>query len=158
VNSGGAHCLGSIVAFLQLMKHRTRWIIAAVILLLLVLRLFYTHLTALSREKAWYISQLNFTFSARVDSVIRPGRALIEITGGDVDPHREWELKDDIKAHGILHLIIASGGKYDLRLPAAAMKNDSLSINSDADELSLYRNGQLIISRSLSASLRQRPF
>jgi hypothetical protein len=140
------------------MKKWTPWLTGALIVFLLVLRLVFIHVNKLNDEKAWYISQLHYDCSARVDSIARPGRALLTVTGGSLDASREWKLKDELHAHGMLHLIIQRNQWYDLRVPDVTQKNDSICIQSDRDELSLYRNGALVLTRPLSESLRQRPF
>lgn len=134
------------------------WTAIVIAFLLLVARLIYSRFDHLKDEKAWYISELHYDFSGRIDSLVRPGRALVTITYGDFDPNREWQLKDGLKYHGILHLFISREGWYDVRVPFQASLNDSLHINSDDDQMSLYRNGELIVSRPLSESLRQQPF
>ena len=128
------------------------------VFLLLVARLIYSRVDHLKKEKAWYISELHYDFSGRIDLIVRPGRALVTITHGDFDSNREWQLKDRIKYHGLLHLFISREKGYDVRVPLQASLNDSLHVNSDDDQLSLYRNGELIVSRPLSESLRQKPF
>ena len=140
------------------MKKWTPWIIIVIVFLLLVARLIYSRVDHLKKEKAWYISELHYEFSGRIDSIVRPGRALVTITHGDFDSNREWQLKDSIQYHGLLHLFISREGWYDVRVPLQTSLNDSLYVNSDNDQLSLYRNGELIVSRPLSESLRQKPF
>ena len=140
------------------MKKWIPWLIGVVIIVLLVVRLFYSHIHKLKKEKEWYISELHYNFSARIDSVIRPGRALIIIKNGNFDPDREWQLKRKLSAHGVLHLMIVNQNWIDMLVPPRALQNDSIQINSDEDRLSLYRDGQLLTTRPLSQSLRQRPF
>lgn len=140
------------------MKRWTLWTIIVFAFLLLVVRLIYSRFDHLEREKAWYISELHYDFSARVDSLVRPGRALITVTFGDFDPNREWQLKGNLKYHGILHLFISREERYDVRVPLEASLKDSLHVRSDMNQMSLYRNGELVVSRPLSEFLRQRPF
>jgi hypothetical protein len=140
------------------MKKRTPWIIASTVLTLLVVRVGYRHVEALKEEKAWYISQLHYECSATIDSVIRPGRALLSVTNGVMDADREWKLKEKLNAYGMLHLAIRRDSLYDLRVPNEAMANDSVYISSDHDQLLVYRNGELLITRPLSAFLRAKPF
>ena len=140
------------------MKKWIPWLIGVVIIVLLVVRLFYSHINKLKKEKMWYVSELHYNFSARIDSVIRPGRALITTIHGTVDAQREWQLKPKLSAHGVLHLMIVNQKWIDMLVPPHALKNDSLQINSDENRLSVYRDGKLLITRPLSESLRQRPF
>ena len=152
------HPFGVIIAFDNSMKKWTPWLLGLFILFLLVLRLLYSHVNNLGKEKEWYIAALQYECSARIDSIIRPGRALITIVSGKLDPDREWQLKGKLRAHGTLHLVIVNQEWFDLRVPMEALENDSLSINSDRDLLSIYRDGKLLSHHSLSESLRQRPF
>lgn len=140
------------------MKKWTIWIIVIIVFLLLVTRLIYWRFDNLKSERAWYISELHYDFSARVDSIVRPGRAIVTIIHGNFDPNREWQLKDGLKYHGILHLLISREVGYDLRVPLQTSLNDSLHIDSDVDQFSLYRHGKLVVSRPLSEFLRVRPF
>lgn len=140
------------------MKYWIRWIIAAVVIILLFIRLIYTRITRMEEERAWFLSQLHYKFSARVDSVLWSGRALVEITQGDFDRYREWELQQKLKAHKKLEVMVSRYGKWDLRIPYAARKDDSVYVDSDKDILSLYRKDSLIVTRPFSVSLRDQPF
>jgi hypothetical protein len=140
------------------MKKWIPWLIGALVVLILLLRLAYSHVGKLNDEKVWYISQLHYDCSARVDSTLFHSRALLTLTSGSLDADREWKLKEKLHAHGMLHLIIQRGTQYDLRVPGEAQVNDSICIHSDRDLLALYRNGALVLTRPLSESLRQRPF
>jgi hypothetical protein len=140
------------------MKKRAVWVASIIVLVFLVVRLGYIRLNDLRNEKAWYLSELHYDCSAKIDSVIRPGRALLRITNGTLNEEREWKLKERLHIHGILHLAILNGPLYDLRVPNEALAGDSVYINSDDNALSVYRDGRLLISRPLSESFRQRPF
>ena len=140
------------------MKKRTVWVVTIIVLMFLVVRLGYMRLNDLRTEKAWYLSELHYDCSAQIDSIIRPGRALLRITHGTLNDEHEWKLKERLHMHGVLHLAISNGLWYDLRVPNEALAGDSIYINSDNNELSVYRSGLLLISRPLSDSFRQRPF
>ncbi len=140
------------------MKKWTPWLLAIVLLALLVTRLFYRHIGGVEEERRWYISQLHYDFSARVDSVIGPGRVLINVTHGDVDLKREWKLKEELRFNGMLHLVISRGNDLDVLAPVECRPDDSLYINSDKNLLCLYRDQELLLTRPLSTSLRGRPF
>jgi hypothetical protein len=140
------------------MKKFLPWLIAIVILALLVARLIYRRVNGSRNETNWYISELHYDFSARVDSVIRPGRALISITDGEVDTRRERKLQRELKYNGMLRLLVPRGDKYDFIVPGKSMKNDSLYINSDKDQMLVFRNKELLVTRPLSACLRRKPF
>lgn len=128
------------------------------ILTLLIIRQGYLHFAKRQAEKAWYVSELHYKCSAEIHSIIRPGRALLRITAGDLNEDREWRLKPQLRVHRVLHLAIAKDSLYDLRVPSEALAGDSVYINSDDDELSIYRNGELVVKHRLSSSLRQSPF
>jgi hypothetical protein len=140
------------------MKKWKPWLIVTSIVFLLVLRLFFIHLNKLQNEKAWYMSQLHYNCSTRVDSLMFHNRALLTITWGNLDAEQEWKLKEHLHTHGMLHLIIQRKDRFDLRVPEGTQINDSICLQSDRDELLLYRNGVLVMKRPLSESFRQRPF
>lgn len=140
------------------MKKRLVWIIGVSILILLVTRQGYLHFAKRKAEKAWYVSELHYKCSAEIHSIIRPGRALLRITAGDLNEDHEWKLKPQLRVHRILHLAIAKDSLYDLRVPNEALAGDSVYINSDDDELSVYRNGKLVVTHLLSDALRASPF
>ncbi|HYF68457.1 MAG TPA: hypothetical protein VD884_09980 [Ohtaekwangia sp.] len=140
------------------MKKRFVWIIGVSILVLLVTRQGYLHFAKRKAEKAWYVSRLHYKCSAEIHAIIRPGRALLRITAGDLNEDREWELKPQLREHRVLHLAIAKDSLYDLRVPNGVLAGDSVCINSDDDKLSVYRNGKLVITSPLSSSLRASPF
>lgn len=150
--------VGPILADLSAMKKWKLWLIGVFLVLTLVLRLVYSHVNTLAEEKAWYISQLHYDFSARVDSMVFHNRAFLTVTRGSLDANREWQLKDRLHAHGMLHLIIQRERWYDLRVPEETLADDSIYVNSENDLLSVYRKGELIVRQPLSTSLRQRPF
>jgi hypothetical protein len=139
------------------MKKRTAWIIGGILTLLLI-RQGYLHIADRKEEKAWYVSELHYKCSAQIDSIIRPGRALLRVTGGDMNVDREWQLKPRLRIHRILHLALAKDSLYDMRIPREAMAGDSVYINSEDDRLSIYRGGQLLVSQPLSGSLRSSLF
>jgi len=136
------------------MKRKTTGIIVIGILTLLLIRQGYLHMAGRKEEKAWYVSELHYKCSVQIDSVIRPGRALLRVTGGDLNVDREWQLKPRLRIHRILHLALAKDSLYDMRIPTEAMVGDSVYINSDDDHLSVFRNGQLVLTVPLTSSLR----
>jgi hypothetical protein len=140
------------------MKKFFPWLIAMIILALLVVRLIYRRINGSRSETSWYVSELHYNFSARVDSIIRPGRALISVTHGEVDTRHERKLQHDLKYNGMLQLLIPRGDRYDLLVPGKSLKNDSLYVDSSVDQLLVFRNNELLITRPLSASLRRKPF
>jgi hypothetical protein len=140
------------------MKKILPWLIAIIILIFLVARIFYRRVNRLGNEANWYISQLHYDFSAKVDSIVRPGRALISISNGNFETQREKKLQRELKYHGVLRILIPVGERFDIRVPGSCVKNDSLYINSTEDRLMLFRNKKLIVSRPLSTFLRRKPF
>jgi hypothetical protein len=140
------------------MKKFLPWLIAIVILVLLVVRLIYRRVNRVRNETNWYVSELHYNFSAKVDSVIRPGRVLIYITSGEADTRRERKLQHELKYNGMLRLLIPSGDRYHFLIPGKSLKNDSLYVDSSADQLLVFRNKELLITRPLSASLWRKPF
>lgn len=136
------------------MKYWIYGILGAIVMFLLVVRLIYTSATKQEEEKKWYIKQLDYDFSARVDSILYKGVAVIQITGGKFNPRKEKQLRRQLKEHERMFIVASGDGHQKMRVPFAALKGDSVYVNSSDDVLSLYRGDSLLISRPLNVSLR----
>jgi len=140
---------------------RNRWIISigVVIIVFLTYRLFTQHVDGVEDEKLWYINNLKYDFSGKVEMVHRPNHILFQVTSGKFDKDREDDLADRIKFWGRLELLIARGESFELMNGLAKyQKGDSLYINSDENVVRIYRGKELLSESDLVRALRGRPF
>lgn len=129
--------------------------------MLLIANILWNHVKGVKSEKQWYLSQLHFEFSAKLDSAEKGGQALLRITQGHIDRQRETELKSDLKYNGWVDLFIyRPDGTLDLMITEniRLAQGDSVYVNTDSGVARFFRNGELIADHSLFKSLRGRPF
>lgn len=140
-----------------------KWIIvfASVgILSFLILRLFNNHVDGVRNERQWYIEQLNFEFSAVIDSV-RRRHILLHLKEEDIDWHQESRVKKKLKYNGVLDLFLyRANHRIELKIDSANLylKGDSIYLNSNKNLIRIYRANKLISEYELSESLKGRPF
>ncbi len=145
-----------------------KWLIiigSVVVLMLLVARLIYTAITGEKYEKRWYVSELHYDFSAEVDSVEtyhqNGGSVHFHLTRGSVETSHERKLNKNLKHNRYLGFVYYSrgdGARIFTSRPLRYKAGDSLSVNSDKDNLTFYRNGKEIANAKISESLSHRPF
>lgn len=144
-----------------------KWIVlATTALLLLAVRAVYKHIQGVRSEKVWYINQLNYQFSAHVDSVaIFPtdnrGLVYLHLTGGDVESSTEAAVNRKLKYNDRLRFIhhiddhklwffTGEINKYN--------SGDSIHVNTDENKIMVYRNGGFFTESEIAAQLIGRPF
>ena len=131
---------------------------------LLVVRSFFVHRDRVENEKRWYIKNLNFEFSGRVDSVHaskRRGLLYFQITHGETPKSTKEHLNKQLKHNGNLRFIIFTRDEKLAILMEGAGKciaGDSIQINTNENEISVYRNKILISKAEAVKSLIGRPF
>ncbi len=143
------------------MKKWIIWIGVIGLLGFLATRTFSRHVNGVKEEKKWYLQQLDFEFSGRVENPEAPVRVLFRVTDGKLDINREKAVKAQLKYNGILELLLyRNDGKCDLliRGPHKYIDGDSLHLNSRLGVVRFYRKGKLIGEHDLIRSLRGRPF
>lgn len=143
------------------MKKKVIWISAIVTLTLLIIISFRQHVRGMKDEKDWYIKQLDFEFSALLDSAERPGQVLFDVANGKLNREKEKQIASKLKYSGVLELLLyRPDGKLDLLItnPHDFRQGDSLYLNSNRNLVSIYRKGKLLSEHSLVKSLRGRPF
>jgi len=139
----------------------------ALIVILLVVRLFTRQSNALDEERAWFVESLEYEFSARVDSIrmlnANTGRLWCLLETGDPKVGREDSLKRHFREHDILYLIIRrTSDTVTFLVPYAhkILPGDRVRVSSKADSIRFFREGELVASDALTSTLTgfARPF
>jgi len=144
-----------------------KWLIiigSIVVLILLVVRLIVTAVGGEEDEKQWYVSQLHYNFSAEVDSVEKfhqnGGLVYFHLTRGSIETSYEKKLNKKLKhSHlGFIYYNRGDGVKIFTSRPNTYKAGDSISVDSEKDNLTFYRDGKEIATAKISESLSRRPF
>ena len=142
-----------------------QWIgvgVAAILLLAVAGRNVYEVFAGIDREIQSYVSNLNYDFKARVDSVVSlkkgGGYLICKITSGRCSRSREDSLNEHLtnfKRIRFLHfrsddqfLIMVGGKKF--------RAGDSIVVNSQEDKFQVYRSGENILNAKISQSTRHK--
>jgi hypothetical protein len=139
----------------------------ALVLFLLIIRLFSRQHNHMTEEREWFIEGLRYEFSARVDSIWmlnqNTGKLWCRVTSGDPQVHREDSLKRLFKEHDMLYLIFhKSADSIVFLVPNGNLvkQGDSVRVSSRNDNIQFFRDGKEVASDKLSATLTgfSRPF
>lgn len=134
---------------------------------LLIGRLFYKQNSGMGTERKWFVKNLRYEFTARVDSIRmfneNTGRLWCRITSGDPQTHREDSLKQHFREHDMLYLIFQHKGDSIIFLipnGKTVAKGDSVRVSSVENSIQFFRNGQPVATDQLSNTLTgfSRPF
>jgi len=136
-------------------------IIASIIIIgLLAVRSLVLHRTRVREERKWYITHLNYDFSATVDSVgafrgAGSGWVYFHIVGNSPDLYEEDRLNAKLKYARSLRFVRRK--KYILFFLSFNInkyqKGDSIVINSAADKISVFRSDTLTYENKISPSI-----
>ncbi|HYG03655.1 MAG TPA: hypothetical protein VD927_14505 [Chryseosolibacter sp.] len=139
------------------------WLIVggvALVMLLLVIRLFVSQDNRMNEEREWFSRELRYEFSAQVDSVRmfneETGRLWCRITAGDPQVHREDSLKPFFKDHDKLYLIFHKAADSIIFLVPngnLVAKGDSVRVSSQQNTIQFFRNGERVATDELSNTL-----
>jgi len=143
------------------MKKWITWGVVISVLTFLTTRISTHHVSGVKSERLWYIEQLHFEFSGKLDNLDFPDRVLFRVTSGQLDIEREKAIKEQLKYNGMLDLLLyRDDGRLDLMIidPHEYINGDSLYLNSGLKIVRFYRNGEFIGEHNLIKSLRGRPF
>jgi hypothetical protein len=141
--------------------------IGVVLVGLLVFRLIFKQkkkFDRFSEEREWYAKNLNYDFSAVVDTVAldHPGQnysqgmVVCKVTRGDINCHTEDSLKRKLEHHKRLRFNeMKRPGYVRFVMPAANrfVTGDSLVVNSDSNRLEFYREQKRFYHAALSELL-----
>ncbi len=149
---------------------RTLFVLAGIglLCLLLVVRLFFRQHDGFDSEREWFVKNVRYEFSARVDSVKmlneNTGRLYCRVTSGMPQSHREDSLKQYFKEHDMLYLIFhQSRDSIVFLIPENAQqieKGDSVHVSSSGNDIRFFRQGKQINNTTLTQTLTGygRPF
>ena len=146
-----------------------KWIIIVLsigTIVFLAARLFNNHAGGVKTEKLSYVKNLDFHFSAIVDSLIifprdNSGLLYFHVVNGDLRLSNEDKLNERLKYNGHLRFILK---KQDDKLAFHTInidkyqKGDSIVINTDSNKILIYRQSELSSENEISSSLSGRPF
>ena len=134
--------------------------LSGVLLLLLTINIFRQHVNGVKAERAWYIKELGFQFSATVDTV-RQGHIRLKQIVGRFDFDKERRVKEQLKYNGRLDLFLyRKGRKIELMIDSALSykRGDSVYVDCTIGMARVYRNQQLLSENALIRSIKGRPF
>jgi hypothetical protein len=134
--------------------------VSITILFLLVINMFRQHVNGVKSERAWYIKELGFQFSASVDT-IRTGHIRLHQIIGRFDFDKEKRVKEKLKYNGRLDLFLyRNHDKLELMIDSAFnyRTGDSVFVDCYAGLVRVYRDKQLLSENSLLRSIKGRPF
>ncbi len=147
------------------MKRRYYIVTAVLVLTFLIARFFYSHINGVMDERIWYIKQLHYDFSGRIDSidVNRNGSGILYFHSSNVTitDSRENSLKRYLKFNGLLDFILFQPkGKtaISMRYVKYFSSGDSITVNTDTDIIRIYRKRKLLSQTKIIDSLNGRPF
>jgi hypothetical protein len=137
--------------------------IAVIVIMLLAVRIIFKTENEIEREMQSFVHNLNYNFTAKVDSVIilkkGGGYLICKITSGKWNESIEDSLNQHLtnfKRIRFLHFkskdkfLIVSGQVKKLR------PMDSIVINSSQDKFHIFRDGQNILKTKVSLSTRHK--
>lgn len=132
----------------------------AIISIVLMVRLVFVHKNKLGEEEKWFAKSLKYEFSATIDSVFmynqHGGRVLARVTDGHPKFYREDSLKNHFEHHEVMYFVYRhSGDSITFILPFANQlnKGDSVRISSSADQVTIFRVGQMVAQQPFSGSI-----
>jgi hypothetical protein len=148
-----------------LMKKVIVLIIAFAAFGLLALRLLKINSEEATHEKVEYVKELNYQFSGKIDSVVLlnrfQGLLFFTTTSGYLDKLTERELRKKQKYDEDLRFIMfTQNGKMTLLLSGADKYNagDSIHVNTDNDNVEIFREKVLIMNGKVSQMVDGLPF
>ncbi len=137
-------------------------------LLFLIVRPVKNYIVNIEDEKQWYAGQLQFEFSGAIDSVTilkkEIGLILFHVTSGSSVQQlalREQNLNDQLEHSKYLQfLVFRPFDKIEIisRNPTICLPGDSIYVNTNKDEISVYRNGEQISTDKVKFALRTKPW
>lgn len=134
--------------------------LSILVLMLLTINMFRQHVSGVKTERAWYIKELDFQFSAIVDTVRQSHIRLKEIAGR-FDFDKERRVKERLKYNGRLDLFLYKRGKkIELMIDSSFnyRRGDSVFVDCNIGIARIYRNKKLLSENELIKSIKGRPF
>jgi hypothetical protein len=130
------------------------------ILLLLAINMFRQYVNGVKSERAWYIKELGFQFSATVDT-IRESHIRLHQINGSFDFGKERRVQEKLQYNGILALFLYKN-EHDIELMIDSAynyrKGDSVFVDCKNSLVRIYRSDELLSENELLRSIKGRPF
>lgn len=141
-------------------------LVLVVALILLGIRLFTDQTEGIEDERLWYVKELNYDFSATVDSITTfprgtSGLIYFRITAGNPELSRESMLGKQLEYNGDLDFILDKPNHTLAFQTLVADKyrvGDSLVVNTDRNRITVFRDHKYVTENDIAASLSGRPF
>jgi hypothetical protein len=139
----------------------------ALLLFLLIIRLFFRQNNHMTDEREWFVKALRYEFSAKVDSIWmlneNTGKLWCRLIEGDPRVDREDSLKRSFKEHDMLYLIFhKSADSIVFLVPYGNLvgKGDSVHVSSRTNSIEFFRDGEEVVKDKLTNTLTGfgRPF
>jgi len=116
-------------------------------------------------ERKWYVEQLHYDFSGEIDSIqllnAKIGRVLFHFTRDSIDRSKEDNLNLKLKHNGNLRFLIPKiEGRMILisRNADRLAPGDSLIVNTDMNQITVFRKGVKIVENDAISYMNGRPF
>jgi hypothetical protein len=145
------------------MKQGVVIVVGAIVLVIAVAKDIYDVFDGIDKEMLRYVSNLNYDFTAKVDSVVvlkkGGGYLLCELTSGQCSRLTEDSLNHHlINFKRIRFLHFRSDDKFLIILGGANKfrPTDSVVVNSKEDQFLIYRNGEPITNAKVSLNTRHK--
>ena len=115
-------------------------------------------------EKVSYVQNLDYNFSAEVDSIATVGKKgrgflVCTLTQGHVNPKAEDHLNEQLTHYEWMRfLFFKPNGQLQIFLNNIInyRSGDSVSVNSGNDRLAIYRNGNVIFESAITHATWQK--
>lgn len=134
--------------------------VSITVLLLLVINMFRQHANGVRSEREWYIKELGFQFSARVDTT-RESHIRLHQINGNFDFGKEQRVQEKLRYNGLLALFLYKNGhQIELMIDSASnyRNGDSVFVDCKNNLVRIYRHNQLLSENALLRSIKGRPF
>jgi len=145
-----------------------RWlmiVLATGLFVFLVGRLLINGYSKGEAERQWYIDQLGFEFSGKVDTVIMKtkyhGLIVFHVTEGNVNKAREDRLNEQLVHNSNIRFLVFKSRdqiQFTSKIAYQYLPGDSVYINTKQNQIVMYRMGKRISGYPVTESLNERFF
>lgn len=135
---------------------------SVVVVILLIVRMFFVIASREDGQHKRFVEALNYDFSARIDSVglfndhARVGFIYFHVTNGTVNVDEKKARRKIKRGDKLRFLVPKDDNQFEIFARDAKdyQKNDSLYINTSADEIVVFREGKEVARKIISENLR----
>ena len=140
-------------------------LILVVALVLLGIRLFTNQAEGIEDERMWYVKELNYKFSATVDSITpfprgTSGLIYFRIIDGSPELSTESRLSKQLEFNEHLDFVLQQPDHklaFHSIVADTYKVGDSLVVNTDRGRITVFRNSKYVTENDIAASLSGRP-